>query len=94
MKEESREGRVEELGKGREVGGNVNWLCPSICPGTRGLNSAHGGISCLAFSGLFFVFFFQLRVSFMRQCLMPCANLQDLGQLVATSFSLLVKIGT
>lgn len=30
MKEE----REELGGKGREVGGNVNWLCPSICPET------------------------------------------------------------
>lgn len=45
--------RGEELGKGREVGGNENSLRPSICPQTRGLKLASGGISRFAFTVFF-----------------------------------------
>lgn len=47
MKEESGEGRVEELGKGREVGGNLNWLHLS---GDLGFEFSSWGISRRAFS--------------------------------------------
>lgn len=87
MKEESGEGRVEELGKGREVGGNLNWLHLS---GDLGFEFSSWGISRSCLQCLFFAAW---RI-FQPQCLMSCANLQDLGQLVASGFSVPVKIGT
>lgn len=77
---ERKSGRV---GKRKRSGRECELAVSVHLSGDLGLNSAHGGDEP----------FFPALSIFYTECLMSCANLQDLGQLVATGFSLPVKIG-